>query len=95
MGWNIAHANTELPPGRLTLKDLGLYRQANNLLDNPSQAYLEKSLAIGDDAKRRKVLLHHMKTVGQSLEDTLNKYNIDIIIGPGDCFLSQYSAALG
>jgi len=36
-----------------------------------------------------------MKTVAESLEDTLNKYDIDVIIGPGDCFLSQYSAAAG
>ncbi|KAK0117464.1 hypothetical protein ONS96_013294 [Cadophora gregata f. sp. sojae] len=63
--------------------------------ENPNQDLLVKSLAVGDDAKRRKMLLDHMKAVGESLEDTFNKYGIDLIIGPGDCYLSQYSAALG
>jgi amidase len=67
----------------------------DNFTDNPSQALLERSLSVGNDAKRRAMLLDHMKAVGESLEDTLNKYDIDVIIGPGDCFLSLYSAALG
>ncbi|XMA09887.1 hypothetical protein WAI453_002678 [Rhynchosporium graminicola] len=37
----------------------------------------------------------NIKTGGESLEDTFSKYGIDIITGPGDCFLSQYSADLG
>ncbi|KAL2072382.1 hypothetical protein VTL71DRAFT_11725 [Oculimacula yallundae] len=48
---------------------------------------LVKSLAVGDDAQRRSMLLAHMKNVGESLEDTFNKYGIDLIIGPGDCSL--------
>ena len=36
-----------------------------------------------------------MKEVGQSFSDTLEKYQIDVIIGPSDSFYSKYSAATG
>lgn len=68
---------------------------ADNFTDNPSQALLEGSLSEGNAVKRRAMLLDHIKTVGEILEDTLHKYDIDMTIGPGDCFLIQYSAALG
>jgi hypothetical protein len=37
---------------------------------------------------------HYLK-VGSNLDATFQKYGINIIVGPGDCFLTQYASAKG
>ena len=52
-------------------------------------------MAYGDSVEKREKILNHIKDVGKSFPETLAKYDIDVIIAPGDSWLSKYSAALG
>lgn len=36
----------------------------------------------------------HAREVGASIDETLTKYNIDIIVGPGDSWLTQLAASM-
>jgi amidase len=56
---------------------------------------MELGLAFGDSVEKREKILNHIKDVGKSFPETLAQYDIDVIIAPGDSWLSKYSAALG
>lgn len=55
---------------------------------------MELALAFGDSVEKREKLLSHINDVGKSFSETLEQYDIDVIIAPGDSWLSKYSAAL-
>ena len=42
-----------------------------------------------------KELRKHYEQVGSNFDAMLEKYGIDIIIAPGDCFFTQYATANG
>lgn len=56
---------------------------------------MELGLTLGASVEEREKVLNHIKDVGKSFPDTLTQYDIDVIIAPGDSWLSKYSAALG
>jgi amidase len=39
--------------------------------------------------------MDHIKRIGKNFPDTLDKYGMDVIIGPADSGFSKYSAATG
>ncbi|MCJ1349375.1 hypothetical protein MMC31_007615 [Peltigera leucophlebia] len=59
----------------------------------PNQILLEQGLEFGDSAEAREKPLAHAKAVAASFEEMIEKYDIDVIIAPGDCTLSTYAAA--
>ncbi|KAI1631317.1 amidase family protein [Biscogniauxia mediterranea] len=61
----------------------------------PNQEFLERSVAFDHSSDRRRKLIEHIVAMGQSLPDALDKYDIDVIIGPADSSFSRYSAATG
>lgn len=61
----------------------------------PNQILLEQGLEFGDSAEAREKPLAHAKAVAASFEEMIEKYDIDVIIAPGDCTLSTYAAAGG
>lgn len=46
-------------------------------------------------AEKVERLVNHIRTVGASFDETMEKYGLDFIIAPGDSGLSAFSAALG
>ena len=61
----------------------------------PDQARLEASLNYENTDNKTDKALAHIASVAKSIDATFAKYDIDVIIGPGDCDLSSYSAAAG
>ncbi|CAI6285809.1 unnamed protein product [Periconia digitata] len=82
-----------------SVKELLQWNYANEHIalpaENPGQESLEEALSFPRSTDRREKLLKHIKEVGQSFPDTLEKYSIDVIIGPGDSWFTKYSAATG
>ncbi|KAF2727125.1 amidase family protein [Polyplosphaeria fusca] len=72
--------------------------QHSNLVlppEYPSQESIEQAVAFDKSSDRRGRILAHISEVGKSLPDTLDKYDIDVIIGPADSWITKYSAATG
>lgn len=61
----------------------------------PNQEFITRAVAFDQSSDRRKKLMDHISEVGKSLPDTMEKYKIDVIIGPSDSWFSKYSAATG
>ena len=61
----------------------------------PDQGRLEASLNYENIDNKTEKTLAHIASVAKSINETFAKYNIDVIIGPGDCDLASYSAAAG
>ncbi|KAI5924863.1 amidase family protein [Camillea tinctor] len=61
----------------------------------PNQEFLERSIIVDHSSDRRRKLMEHITTVGQTVQDALDKYDIDVIVGPADSSFSRYSAASG
>ncbi|KAL9064147.1 MAG: hypothetical protein Q9161_009057 [Pseudevernia consocians] len=61
----------------------------------PNQELLEKGLTFGDSVETREKLTAHAEAVAASFDEVVSKYDIDVIIAPGDCMLSEYAAAGG
>ena len=61
----------------------------------PNQILLEQGLEFPDSAEAREKPLAHSKAVAANFDELIEKYDIDVIIAPGDCMLSTYSAAGG
>ncbi|KAL8958892.1 MAG: hypothetical protein Q9193_004134 [Seirophora villosa] len=61
----------------------------------PNQTLLEQGLDFGDSVEAREKPLAHSKAVAANFDELLQKYHIDVMIAPGDCMLSTYSAAGG
>ena len=61
----------------------------------PNQTLLEQGLEFGDSVEAREKPFAHAKAVAASFDEMIEKYNIDVIIAPGDCMLSTYAAAGG
>ncbi|KAL8958326.1 MAG: hypothetical protein Q9183_005860 [Haloplaca sp. 2 TL-2023] len=59
----------------------------------PNQILLEQGLEFGDSVEARERPQAHAKAVAANFDELMEKYNIDVIIAPGDCMLSTYSAA--
>ncbi|KAL8808982.1 MAG: hypothetical protein Q9200_003825, partial [Gallowayella weberi] len=59
----------------------------------PNQILLEQGLNFGDSVEAREKLLAHSKAVAANFDEVLQKYDIDVVIAPGDCMLNTYSAA--
>ena len=43
----------------------------------------------------QEALIRHIKSVGADFERFLDEYDIDLIVGPGECCLLQYAATNG
>ncbi|KAK3202097.1 hypothetical protein GRF29_161g137927 [Pseudopithomyces chartarum] len=65
------------------------------LEDNPGQESIEEAVAFPQSSDRRDKLLRHISEVGKSFPETLDRYNINVIIGPADSWFTKYSAATG
>ncbi|KAJ5921256.1 amidase signature enzyme [Penicillium verhagenii] len=61
----------------------------------PSQSSLITSLTTNYSDEKVESIQKHYREVGSSFEDTLKKYDIDVIIGPGDSFFTTFAAANG
>lgn len=61
----------------------------------PNQELLEQGLTFGDSVETREKLTAHSKAVAENFDEMIEKYDIDVIIAPGDCMLSEYAAAGG
>ncbi|KAF2833419.1 amidase signature enzyme [Ophiobolus disseminans] len=57
--------------------------------------FITRSIASERSSNRREKLMQHILKVGKSLPDTLEKYNIDVVIGPSDSGFTKYSATTG
>ncbi|KAL8823961.1 MAG: hypothetical protein Q9191_005407 [Dirinaria sp. TL-2023a] len=78
--WNSAHAEEALTK------------------EYPNQELLEQGLAFANSAnsvETREKLVAHAKAVAANFDDMVKKYDIDVLIAPGDCILSEYAAAGG
>lgn len=91
--WNRAHAKLALPTGKRkrSITDHVLIPSP----EYPNQEFTERSTSFDHTSDRRQKLIQHITAVGKSLPDTLDKYDIDIIVGPADSGFSKYSAATG
>ncbi|OCK87040.1 amidase family protein [Cenococcum geophilum 1.58] len=82
-----------------TTKELAAWNKAHAHLvlppEYPNQEEIERAIAFDQLSNRREKLMAHITEVGKSLPETLEKYNIDVIIGPSDSWFSRYSAATG
>ncbi|KAL8746982.1 MAG: hypothetical protein Q9190_001061 [Brigantiaea leucoxantha] len=63
------------------------------LMQYLNQLLLEQGLDFPDSVEAREKPLAHSKAVAMSFDETIEKYDIDVIIAPDDCMLSTYSAA--
>lgn len=64
-------------------------------IEYPNQELLEQGLTFGDSVETREKLTAHSKAVAENFDEMIEKYDIDVIIAPGDCMLSEYAAAGG
>ena len=71
------------------------YWSLTMISEYPFQDLLEQGLAFGDSAEAREKPLAHSKAVATNFDEMIQKYDIDVIIAPGDCKLSTYAAAGG
>jgi hypothetical protein len=84
-----------LPSGlRAPRADHARYARLTDI-DNPGQESIEEAVAFPQSSNRRDKLLKHISEVGRSFPETLDRYNINIIIGPADSWFTKYSAATG
>jgi amidase len=62
-----------------------------------NQQTLEAALDINVSAKEYESYFKHMRTVGRErgIDHILEKYDVDIILGPTDSFLSTLASASG
>ncbi|KAL8902973.1 MAG: hypothetical protein Q9207_004246 [Kuettlingeria erythrocarpa] len=59
----------------------------------PNQDLLEQALNFGDSNEAPAKALAHAKAVAAKFDELIEKYDIDVMIAPGDCMLSTYAAA--
>ena len=64
-------------------------------IEYPNQDKIEAALDFGQSVEARERPLAHSKAVAASFNEIIKQYDLDIIIGPGDCWLSTFSAAGG
>ena len=60
-----------------------------------NQDKLEAGLNFEHSRNARERPLAHSHAVVASFNKIIKKYDLDVIIGPGDCWLSTFSAAAG
>lgn len=65
-----------------------------NIVGYSSQATLIRCLDMKLSQSEREKKTAHTREVGASIDEVLEKYNIDIIIGPGDSWLTQLAASM-
>lgn len=65
------------------------------ITEYPSQDVLIEALNMKLTPDDMEKLREHYLTVGSNLDAALQNNGIDIIVAPGDCFLTQYAAAKG
>ncbi len=95
VGWNSAHAAEALTEGTfIRRKARILPKIKRHDLPKPSAARVG-SLGFRDSAEAREKPLAHSKAIAANFDETVERYEIDVIIAPGDCMLSTYSAAGG
>lgn len=94
--WNLEHAEDALPAGT---QSQHMHRLQTNDTDSeleyPSQEQLTNSLNMNMSSDKVQSLRDHYTEVGASMDAMLDKYDIDIILAPGDCFMTQYASAKG
>ncbi|KAK2756504.1 hypothetical protein FQN54_005397 [Arachnomyces sp. PD_36] len=61
----------------------------------PKQDLLERALNAKFSKEKVDQTLKHIETVGASFDETIAKYDLDVIIGPTDSLLSAFSASQG
>ncbi len=93
--WNKAHAKEALTEGKIYPTIGNIKGCTNSKLEYPFQGLLEEGLAFGDSVEAREKPLAHSKYVAANFDEVIEKYNIDVVIAPGDCMLSTYAAAGG
>ena len=67
----------------------------NTDIGYPNQDKLEAALNFGNSVEARERPLAHSNAVVASFNEIVEQYDLDVIIGPGDCWLSTFSAAGG
>lgn len=93
--WNINHADQALPEG-----DFPKAKACKEHFSNITAGYLSQDVLVEalytklttDQIER---LRKHYLAVGSYLDTTFQYYGIDIIVAPGDCFLTEYAMAKG
>lgn len=93
--WNKEHAKEALTDGHENLFQYLDCELTFCATEYPNQIMLEQGLAFPDSVEAREKPLAHSKAVAAHFNEMIEKYDIDIIIAPGDCMLSVYSAAGG
>ena len=61
----------------------------------PNQELLKKGLSFIGSAEIRKKLSAHAEAVAAKFDEIMTTYELDVIIAPGDCMLSEYAAVGG
>ncbi|KID83450.1 amidase family protein [Metarhizium guizhouense ARSEF 977] len=80
-------------------KDLAAWNTAHAELAlppaDPNQTSIDRSIAFDKSSDIWQRSMERIRKVEQNFPDTLEKYDINVIIGPSDSWFSQYSAATG
>ena len=93
--WNKDHAEEALTDGNSVWPRIFDFELTSFLTEYPNQILLEQGLDFPDSVEAREKPLAHSKAVAANFDEMIEKYDIDIIIAPGDCMFSTYSAAGG
>lgn len=93
--WNIAHPSEGLPEGKPCVPpSYGMF-MLTILIEYPDQSRLIRCLNAKFSDEEIQAIRKVNHEVGSSFEKTLDKYQIDVIIGPGDSFFTTFAAANG
>ena len=93
--WNKEHAEEALPEGDIPKAKAHKKHFSNSTAGYPRQDLLIEALNTKLTADQIERLRKHYLAVGSYLDTTFQHYGIDIIVAPGDCFLTQYASAKG
>ncbi len=93
VNWNFSHWEEALTTG--TSSNEPSDSAAHQKTEYSNKNLLVSGLTLGDSNKKRRRILEHIQKIGQQFEDTLTRYDIDIIDAPSDSGLCQFSAARG
>ena len=92
--WNSAHEEEALTKGIPTRPESPPSTAKDIYTEYPNQELLERGLSFSDSDLREKVSAH-AEAVAAKFDEIMTAYELDVIIAPGDCMLSEYAAAGG
>lgn len=93
--WNKDHAEEALPAGIFSNTKVYKEHFSNITAEYASQDVLIQALNTKLTTDQIEKLRKHYLAVGSYLDTTFQYYEINIIVAPGDCFLTQYASAKG